>query len=706
MAENRPTIFQRVGSALFGSSLPPEVIKTSTTAGTTATNRVLYTTKDKEEYERKLLQYKQQKALSYQWVKAGIDNSLESLASYNAVKLMYRDADLMDATPEIGSALDIYAEEACNFNSDGQMLHVSSKSKRIKGILENLFYKNLKIHITLPMIARAMCKYGNQFMLLNIVKGQGVLGWKQLPVYEMDRLENGYPSMYAGIVPNQTNELNPDETKFVWVGHNNETPYRDWMVAHFRLLKDSIFLPYGVSILHKARRAWRMWSMMEDAMLIYRLDKSVERRIYKVYVGAIDNQDVPAYLQQIADGFKRTPVIDPETGQIDLRKNFLAVDQDVFIPVRSSDEPTSIEAMPSAQNPTSMDDINYEQNKVLTALRIPKPYLNFQEAQGKGQNMSLTDIRFCRMVNTIQQFLLLELTKVAMCHLYFLGYTDDLSNFTLSMNNPSAQIEALELEDLTKRIQTATAALTDPGIGMPLMSLHQVLKKIMKMSDSEIKDMLNEIRLEKAMAAELEQTANVIKRTGMFDTTDRVYGDYNAMHGGAQQQQEQEQGNDMGSGGGLGGGDLMDGGSLNMDSLGSAGSEDMGDMSGSESDVDMGSAPDMDNGTPMESTKSNKPLLNEVKTFTEQYFEMLEKSMKDSPDYVDDSDDFNEKNVILAETINNIFKKIDTIVEDVNTTNEENEPDVITEKEDVENDNFDEGFYNELETDDTEKTDS
>ena len=677
MAENRPTVFQRMGTLLFGNSVPYDITRTPVTAGTTATNRVLYTTKDKEDYERKLLQYKQQKTLSYQWVKAGVDNSLESLASYNAVKLMFRDADLMDATPEIGSALDVYSEEATCFSSDGVMLRVSSKSKRVKGILENLFYKNLQTHIMLPMIARAMCKYGNQYMLLNVVAGKGVMGWKQLPVYEMDRLENGYASMYSGMLPGQVNDLKPDETKFVWVGHNESMAYQDWQVAHFRLLKDSLFLPYGTSLLHKARRAWRMWSMMEDAMLIYRLDKSVERRVYKVYVGAIDNQDVPAYIQQIADGFKRTPIIDPETGQVDLRKNFLAVDQDVFIPVRSADEPTSIEAMPSAQNPTSMDDINYMQNKILTALRIPRPFLNFQDAQGKGQNMSLTDIRFCRMVNTIQQFLLLELNKVAAVHLHFLGLDDEITNFTLSLNNPSAQIEALELEDLTKRIQTATAALADPGIGMPLMSLHMVLKKIMKMSDGEIKDMLNEIRLEKAMAAELQQTANIIKKTGMFDETDNIYGDYDAMNNPQPQQQQGENDDMMGGSGGMGGGDMMGGGSLNMDSLGSAGSEDMGDIGGSESEMDMSQAPNADNGTPMESSRrSNKPLLNEVKTFTEQYFYMLDKSMRSDPEYVEENDTFEKQNVFLTEEINNLLNHIDNVLDNSILPDKNDEEDI------------------------------
>lgn len=670
----RTTVFQNLNNILFGANSVPNVV-TKLPPTATEANRVLYTTRDKDDYERKLKQYKQQKLLSYQWVKAGADNAMESLAGYSAVKLMYRDADLMDGMPEIGAALDIAAEESCSLTSSGTMLSISSNSKRVKAILEDLFGNRLNIHVMLPMIARAMCKYGNQFMLLNVTKENGIMGWKQLPVYEIDRIENGYNTTgAAGVVPTQTMDLKPDETKFVWVGHNDAIPYKNWQVAHFRLLNDSFFLPYGVSMLHKARRAWRMWSMMEDAMLIYRLDRSIERRVFKVYVGAIDDADVPGFINDFADGFKRTQVIDPMTGQVDLRKNFLDVSHDYFIPVRDQSAPTPIETLPAAQNQTSMEDIQYMQNKVFAALRTPKSFLNFQEAQGKGQNLSLLDIRFSRMINRIQQFLLMELTKIAQIHLYLLGLRDELDNFTLSMNNPSAQIEALELEDITKRIQTAASALADPGVGMPLMSLHRVLKTIMKMSDSEIKDMLLEIRLEKAMAAELEQTSQIIKKTGIFDSVDRIYGDYDAMNQPPlAQSQDGEGGMDVSAGGSMGGGTDM-GGSLVSDALGGGGDMgggDMGDIGGEESSMDMGSAPSADEGNPMESKKNNRSILvehgkkskkmAECKSFTERYFELLAESEKKEEGY-EEPVDFEGKDAYLNEKIENIFSKVDSIL--------------------------------------------
>ena len=672
MAE-RKTIFDRLNDVFRGSNrgdVPATVMTTPTFSNR---DRVIYTTNDRADYEKKLSALRQQKYLAYQWKKAGADNAMESLAGYNAVKLMYRDVDLMDGTAEIGTALDIIAEEACPINSKGKMLNIYSRSKRTKAILEDLFVNRLHIYTELPMVARHLWKYGNRFELLHISKDNGVMGWMMMPVYEVDRDENGYSASYTTSMMTNSGEIRPDEVKFVWRGHNGDNPYRNWQVAHFRLLNDSFFLPYGVSMLHKARRAWRMWSMMEDAMLIWRLDKAIERRVYKIYVGNIDDQDVEAYVNQIANNFKRTQIIDPATGQVDLRKNFLDVSSDYFIPVRREDAPNPIETLQAANSQVQMEDVEYMQLKILTAMRVPKTFLNFQEANGKGQNLSFIDVRFARMINRIQQFLLLELNKIAMIHLYIMGLTDEIGNFTLTLNNPSTQIEAQELDDLTKRLNAMQVALADPGTGIPMMSMHKALREIMKMSDSEIKDMLNEIRLEKAMAAELAATANIIKHTGMFDTTDRIYGDYDAMNSPQQQQPQGEEGEDgLGGGGGglggLGGGDMGD---MDMD-LGEPGTEGGSDMGGEEGETDMGGAPDADSGSPiMEFINGKRQPITEskrkkaAKTFTEQYFELLSEAKKEEEDGIlEEPFDFEGKSVTINETIKRVLDKFENLVDE------------------------------------------
>ena len=684
MANNNLTIFQRLNNVFRGTgrdNISPDVITTPPGMGDAA-NRVLFSTNDKNEYERKLNTYKQQKYLAYQWKKVGADNAMESLAGYTAVKLMYRDADLMDGSPEIGTALDIISEETCPLTSKGKMINVYSSSKRTKAMLEDLFVNRLHIYTDLPMIARHLAKYGNTFMFLNIDKDNGIMGWTMLPVYEMDRVENGFTASYAISSTINNKDVRPDEVRFVWNGHNENNPFRNWQVAHFRLLNDSFFLPYGVSMLHKARRAWRMWSMMEDAMLIWRLDKAVERRVYKIFVGGINDADVEAYVQQIANNFKRTPIIDPATGQIDLRRNFLDVASDYFIPVRREDAPNPIETLAAANSQVQMEDVEYMQNKMFAALRVPKTFLNFQEAQGKGQNLSIMDVRFSRMINRIQQFLLMELNKIAMIHLYIMGLTDEIGNFQLSLNNPSAQIEAQELEDLTKRITTMQTALADPGTGIPMMSMHKALKEIMKMSDAEIKEMFLEIRFEKAMAAELAATANIIKKTGMFDNVDRIYGDYEAMNGGGQAQQQgegEEDGLGGGGGGGLGGGMGGDlGGDMDMD-LGEPGAEGGGDLGGEAGETDMGGAPAADGGEPlMENRKRRRPVLTEnkskkhliTKSFTERYFDMLAEHSKKTEEIVEEIVDFNGKNATMEDRIRQVCSTIDNLINEEEYENE------------------------------------
>lgn len=634
------TVFQSLDRAISGnwSSIEQPHVNAYDMRNYGGGDKVLYKTTNKDDYEQKKLELQQNRYLADRWVKSNVSLALNGVTGLNNIKLMYRDADLMDAYPEIGAALDILSDEACIAkDSTGAVVNVYSKSERVKSILEDLFVNRLNIQLTAQMVIRAMCKYGNQFMLLDIDHKKGVKGWKQLPVFQVERIENGIVNPYGGggmsAAVNGKNPENVDmSTQFVWVdGNNSQVPFRNWQVAHFRLLSNSIYLPYGCSYINAARRHWRALSLMEDMMLIYRLERSIERRVYKIFVGSIDDADVQGYVEQVANELKRTPIVDPLTGQLDLRKNILGVADDLFIPVRTENAPTPIDTLPAAQNMTAIDDIKFMQNKVLAALRIPKSFLNFEETAGDGKNLSLMDIRFTRAINRIQQAFLMELTKVASIHLYLLGFDDELTNFTLTMNNPSTQAEQLEIENMQKKIDAVRDAVADPGNGLPVMSQMRALKEIMKWSEKDIKNNLEEIRLEKAISAELEKTAQIIKKTGLFDTVDRIYGEPGAKY------MDDAQGGMPQDGGGIGGGMMggappsgdLGGASTDfgeeLDSLGSPNGDDQGDINGQE-----GSMPtaDMstDEGQPTnnESVSLKKPLLVENKnTFTDTYLKML-----------------------------------------------------------------------------------
>ena len=657
----KPTIFQKLTNILSNSNDIQTAVKKVNSYGLDDSD-ILFRTKNKDEYDSKLKQLRQGHLLAKQWKKATYELTNKSLAGLNEVKMMYRDADLMDLFPEIGTALDIVSEEACFIKKDAFMVNVTSKSERVKSIIQDLLVNRLQINVMLPMICRSMCKYGNTFMLLDINDENGVVNWKQLPVYEIERYENGMENPYAGAYVNLNNiNLNQtDSTKFVWVGQSEFIPYRNWQIAHFRLLYDSLLLPYGVSYLNKARRHWRMLSMMEDMMLIYRLERSIERRVFKVNVGNIDEDDVPAYVEDIANNFKRTPIIDPMTGQLDLKKNILNVSEDFFVPVRDENASNPIETLQGAQNMTAMDDIKFVQNKVVTALRVPKSFLNFEEATGDGKNLSLLDVRFTRTVNRIQQALLMELNKICIIHLYLLGFEDELTNFSLTMNNPSSQAEMLELENMAKKVTTAKDAISDAGNGIQLMSWTRACKEIMGWSDKEIEENLQEIRLEKALAAELEKTAQIIKRTRIFDKVDNIYGEPGAEYSAAAPGEDGEEGGMSGGGGagGFGGGAVgsedFDFGDEEGEETGSEGEMDM-NTAAEEEGADMGGGEETEKTEPTTSTMGETYMRNMLKNIIDEQREMQKDIVRKSKKYTGK----------LAERKNKYYKEKNRINENV-----------------------------------------
>jgi hypothetical protein len=421
-----------------------------------------------------------------------------------------------------------------------------------------------------------------------------------------------------------------------------------------------MFLPYGVSALMAARRHFRMLALMEDMMLIYRLERSMERRVYKIYVGSLDDEDIPGFVEQIANQFKRTPIVDPLTGQLDLRKNILCAADDIFIPVRDQNAQNPIDTLAGAKNLDAIDDIKYIQKKVCAALRIPQSFLNFEEATGDGKNLALMDVRFARTINRYQQAFLMELTKIATIHLFLLGFEDDLTNFNLTMNNPSTQSEQLELENLQKKVSIIRDMVSDPGQGIPVSSLQRALKMVMKMSDKEILDNFGEIRLEAALANELEKTGEIIKRTGIFDSVDRIYGEPGAEYSEDTGSPDGEGGFGEGGGGGFGGG-LDDFGSPGsdegMEETGEEGEEPVEDMEGEES----GGAEEV----PMESAsrKKRKPLITEGKG-KQALATMMFNKILDEEEKKNKRVNIFDKNLMINEEIDGIVKGLNEIKED------------------------------------------
>jgi hypothetical protein len=480
----------------------------------------LIVSKSKEDFEKTKLQLQQQRYLDSQWQK--IENDMYQKATYYETTRLasYMDYEAMEFTPEIAVALETMAEESCTLNEQGQIMSIYSDSSRIKKVLEDLFFNVLDIHSNLPMWTRNTCKYGDNFVHLKLNYKYGVIGATQLTNIEISRSDSN--NFDYNETNSTTNEDSKKEVKFEWKSKN--LSFNAWEVAHFRLLGDDRKLPYGTSVLDKVRRTWRQLLLAEDAMLVYRVTRAPERRVFKVYVGNIDDEDVESYVQKVANKFKRTQTADNNSGQIDVRYNTLAVDQDYFVPVRDPNSPSPIETLPGATNLDQIADIQFIQRKMVTALRVPKTFLGFEEPTGEGKNLALMDIRFARTINRIQQAMIQELNKIAIVHLYMLGFHEELSNFKLSLNNPSTQGEMLKVEQWKEKVllYKDLVAATD---GIAPTSHTWAKKNIFNWSEDEIKLDLEQQRLERAASAELEKTPEVITKTGYFEKVDKLYGD-------------------------------------------------------------------------------------------------------------------------------------------------------------------------------------
>jgi hypothetical protein len=425
----------------------------------------------------------------------------------------------MEYTPEISAALDIYSEESTTTNEDGFILQIYSESKRIKSVLADLFNNALDINTNLPMWTRNTCKYGDNFVYLKLDPEKGIVGCQQLPTIEIERHEVGASQKIS--VSIEKTEPNKALT-FTWKNKNME--FQTWEIAHFRLLGDDRKLPYGTSMLEKARRIWKQLLLSEDAMLIYRTSRAPERRVFKVFVGNMNDDDVEAYVQRVANKFKREQIVDSKTGNVDMRFNQMAVDQDYFVPVRDPAAPNPIDTLAGATNLSEIADIEYIQKKLLTALRVPKAFLGFEEVVGDGKNLSLQDIRFARTINRIQKSMLAELNKIAIIHLFLLGFEDELSNFTLGLTNPSTQADLLKIDVWKEKVLLYKDLVADPGNGIQASSSTWAKKHIFGWSDEEVKLDLQQQRIERAVGEELKATATVITKTGFFDNIDKLYG--------------------------------------------------------------------------------------------------------------------------------------------------------------------------------------
>ena len=392
---------------------------------------------------------------------------------------LFRDYEAMDTDSIISSALDIYADECTAKNEYGDTLTITSSNEKVQKVLHNLFYDVLNIEFNLWPWTRNVLKYGDFFLKIDVAENFGVINVDPISAYEMIREENFDPA-------------NPHKVRFrrdytalstmTHVAVNKETgeEYDNYEIAHFRLLTDTNFLPYGRSLLEPARKVWKQIVLMEDAMLIHRIMRAPDKRVFKIDIGNIPPSEVDAFMEGMINRMKKVPYVDPETGQYNLKYNMQNILEDFYLPVRGGESGTTIDNL-GGLNYDGIADIEYLKNRLLGSLKIPKAYLGYEEDTTGKATLASQDFRFARTIERIQKIMVSELYKVAIVHLYAQGFTDeDLVDFSLSLTAPSSVYEKEKIE-----LWTSKVTLAGDMVEKKLFSRHWIYENLFGLSENE-----------------------------------------------------------------------------------------------------------------------------------------------------------------------------------------------------------------------------
>jgi hypothetical protein len=392
----------------------------------------------------------------------------QSMAYQQVRREVFRDYDAMDNDPILASALDIYADESTLKNEFGDTLMIHSDNEKVKDILDNLFYDILNVEFNLWPWVRNMCKYGDFFLGLEVADGRGIVNVTPHSVYNTERLE-------------RTDPTNPNSVKFkITEDPNGKEEYENFEIAHFRLLADTNWLPYGKSMIENGRRLWKQLSLMEDAMLIHRIMRAPEKRVFKIDIGNIPPTEVDNYMQRIINKMKKVPFVDKNTGDYNLKYNMQNLTEDFYLPVRGGDSGTSIDNLQGLEYAT-IDDIDYLKNKMFAALKIPRAYLGYEENVNGKATLAAEDVRFARTIERIQRTAVSELSKIAIVHLYAQGIQDsEMTNFSLSLVNPSTIYEQEKVNLWSEKVRLAQDIQ-----GLNMLSKDWVYDNIFKLSGGE-----------------------------------------------------------------------------------------------------------------------------------------------------------------------------------------------------------------------------
>jgi hypothetical protein len=441
----------------------------------------------------------------------------------------YADFDQMEYMPELASAMDIYADEMTTSSELQELLRIDCPNDEIKAVLDTLYHNVLNIDHNLFGWCRTMCKFGDYFLYLDIDENMGITNVIGLPTGEIERLEG-------------EDKTNPNYVQYQW--NSGGLTFENWQMGHFRILGNDKYAPYGTSVLEPARRIWRQLTLLEDAMMAYRIVRSPERRVFYIDVGNIAPNDIEQYMQKVMTQMKRNQVVDPTTGRVDLRYNPMSVEEDYFIPTRGNVS-SRIETLAGGTYTGDIDDVKYLRDKLFSAIKIPASYLTTADEGAEDKTtLAQKDIRFARTIQRLQRAIITELEKIGIIHLYTLGFRqEDLISFKLYLNNPSRIAELQELEHWRTKFEIASNATEG------FFSKRWVAQNIFNLSDEEFLRVQREMFHDRKVQALLDAAGEAVAAEG------GAGGDMGGDLGG----EDDLGGDDLGGDEDLGGGDDLGG---------------------------------------------------------------------------------------------------------------------------------------------------
>jgi len=451
---------------------------------------------------------------------AGIYN-VNNVYNYQTLRVqLYTDYESMDTDAIVASALDIIADECTLKNEHGEMLHIRSSDENIQRILYNLFYDVLNVEFNLWSWARNMCKYGDFYLKLEIAEKFGVYNVIPFSAYAIIREEGTNPKNPTYVRfkydPTSVSGITTPQTQYALGTATSDIYFENYEMAHFRLISDVNYLPYGRSYLEPGRKIFKQMILMEDAMLIHRIVRAPEKRIFYMNVGAIPPNEVEAYMQKTVQKLKKVPYIDPQTGQYNLKFNMMNMMEDFYIPVRGNDQSTRIDIAKGLEY-NGIEDVAYLRDKLFAALKIPKAFMGYEKDLTGKATLAAEDIRFARTVERIQRILLSELTKIALVHLYTQGYDgESLTNFDLSLTTPSIIYDQERIALMKEKVDLASQIMENNLL--PTEWIYDNLFHFSEDQYDEYRDLMVEDKKRKFRLTQIEEEGNDPEESG------QVYG--------------------------------------------------------------------------------------------------------------------------------------------------------------------------------------